>query len=202
MTPEIYWQKLHECGWLAEAPSHTHKALQESIKRKFVQNPTHACFSLMTSGFDSECIYGTGPENSSYHDMIVLLAKTSYGLFTPSNIRDVADVEHLKIHISFTMGISDYNISVNSDNDYFDFNVIQLINYALTENGVNNQFIDLPCVDQIFHLVFVSERTYHMAEKLRLIPPPKYFDYKERTDPDKLNNYLEEFYKELDMRYE
>src|SRR5258708_39340283 len=120
MTSEDYWQKLTECGWLAETPEDQHPQLKQQVEEFWGRGPLHTCFALATVQFDAECIYDSGPETSlSYYYHIELLAQASSGHFRPSDIHDELDIPARALHISFKHSNQVYRIDVPSS-DWFD----------------------------------------------------------------------------------
>jgi hypothetical protein len=192
MSPEVYWQKLKQCGWLDETPSQMHEDLMLWIQDAFLRYPIYVFYALTTFHFDAECIYGVGEKEPSYYRSLMEFSEISEGVFSPTSIEDFHDRESFRYSVSFVHGRGEYKARVY-DSDYFQCEIIELINQAIEEQGSEKRFIDLPNTDQCYNLAFVSPEVFHRAEVAGLIPPYLYFHYKEKKSQE-LNEYLENFY--------
>jgi hypothetical protein len=162
------------------------------VQEAFNENPLYAWGALGIAAIDSEGICGYG----SYARHIEYLAEVSNGAFNPKALQDV-HVEGWRFRISFELGGNFYEYVTRDCGDYLDDEVFDLINRALREAGEERQFLDTPVTDQVFYFVLVTPQTYRNAERLRVIPPSLYFEYRERT-PHKVDHYLCEYYRELE----
>jgi hypothetical protein len=197
ITADDYWEQLRACGWLDALPEAEREELRNRVHDAFQADPTRAFYALQTTGFDTECIEGVGPDAWSYHNILVGLAADSRGLFQPTQITDALDHTGRQITVAFDHGTTRYSCTVPFDTDWFDFTVLELVNQALREVPVAEQFIILPPEDQIASLALIPESTYRCAELQRLIPPPEYYEYKIDEVGD-LDTYLAEYYADLE----
>jgi hypothetical protein len=172
MVADDFVAALIECGWIAELPEMQRDELLQEVRTAFERDRFSAFLALDSFVFDSECIYGSGPGNLSYYDRITEIAQYSEGLFTPTDIVD--EPRDDGIFVSFRQNEQFYECMVRYT-DYFQKDVLDMINQALSDIGVKKQFIILPPVDQCMYLVFISPETYMQAERQGLIPPPGYF---------------------------
>lgn len=189
LSADEYWQRAVESGWLDNMPAEAHAELEKRVREAFVSDPLIAWSAFYAAVFDSEMF-----EDAAYTVRIEELAKNSYGGFQPENIQE----EYLDgpTRISFELKGKTYEYTTQDFGDYFDEEVINVINQALREVGEKRQFHSLPVTDQVYYLVFVTPETYENAERLRLIPPYMYFEYKERS-LKKVEKYLRKYYKKL-----
>jgi len=193
ISPEKYLAQLEACGWFADLPLSEHAALRERVHTAFTANPMYTFLTLATFEFDAECISGTGPNELSYYDMLTYFAQHSYGLFTPDHIHDALTADNRYIAVSFQHDGRFYGCKV-INTDYFQSEILDLANQALSDSGIRKRFCELPAVDQCAHVAFVSEQSYTCAERHNLIPPPHYFT----TSRDIRDEYLEQYYAERD----
>jgi hypothetical protein len=187
MVVDDFVTSLIKCGWVAEIPEHQRDTLLQQVRAQFDKDRWYTFLALGTFSFDSECIYGFGPGNSSYYDMMTEIARYSEGFFHPTDIVDERKGDW--INVSFRQNKQTYRCRVHAT-DYFQEDVLDVINQAISDAGSEKRFIILPPVDQCMHIVYISYKTYKYAERRGLIPPPEYFC----TSPDLLEDYLRAYW--------
>lgn len=200
MTVDDYIKQLEACGWFAEIPASAQEPLLHEIRTMFAQDPRNTFLGLSTVTFDSEYIMDCGPGEESYYDLLLKFAEGSYGQFSPTEIRDELVSDPRGILVGFRHGGNDYRCIVD-DTDWFQFEVLDLINQALAESDVPQRFFDLPQIDQFLYITFVTPRTFLSAQRRDLIPPPEYFDEDHDEDGD-MEQYLADYYAALDVATE
>ncbi len=142
----------------------------ESIKKKEITgkllestNLTNFLYNLTICSFDTECIV----ENGDYVSIVKYLAENSSGKFNPTEITDEIDFENTNTaKIKFKHNEREYFITVQNQDDWFQPEVLDLVNQAVLDSGSEEQFMTLPIQDQCANLVFVPAETYEMAKKL------------------------------------
>src|SRR5262249_51703603 len=152
-------------GWLKYLPTDMHKEVREQLRKNLSgPQPEWAFLALTQTGFDTECI----DDENSYVEVLKDLAKSSRGVFAPTNIK--ADCKKKTITISFNHHGKSYSCQVPFDSDWFDASVMDLVNKSLEESKAAERFILLPAVDQIANIVIVPPLIYEKAVKEGLIP--------------------------------
>ena len=193
MSVQDYITKLQMSGWFDDIPSQHHAILQQEVQRRFEEDRLDTFLALSPFGFDAyECIYEPPPGDLSYYGILHLFEKYSNGQFCPPQIEEYTIEEQpypTQTFVAFGHQNKRYECVVQCGKS-FDFAVLHMINRALQDNGVKQQFIALPTVDQCAEMVFVSPMTYKAAHDHGLIPPPLYF----AMAPGALDTYLEEYY--------
>lgn len=171
MANEELIEKLEESGWLVEMPEkHRGKLLEQLGEDK----SEAGYLNLATVDFDTECIENFGPDDSddinSYYKIIRLFAEGSWGLFTPTNIRDEYDQAGEVVHVGFDFGGERFEITVPFEGDWASEEVHELINQALESHGVPQRFIALPVLDQCIYAAFISPAVFDRAAAAGAIP--------------------------------
>ena len=93
MTEGEFLATLEEIGWLdAVPPRGAPRGFAPRWRVRSLADPRYAFYALAVTGFDPECIEGSGAdEPCSYHSVITQLAEASYGTFAPVDLRDELD---------------------------------------------------------------------------------------------------------------
>lgn len=177
MNESNFWTTLGEIGWLALLSEAEHVRLQGAVREQFVRDSKYAFYALAVTVFDPECIEGTGPnEACSYYSVLLQLAKASGGCFQPLLIHDELDYELGVARVSFEHYGHAYSIEVSYQDDWFQQEVLDLVNRALRESGCDRQFLPLPPCDQTVSLCFVPADVFDRAVRKGLIPEVEFFE--------------------------
>ena len=159
-------ETLESIGWFSNYQRSEKEDLQIKLINAFAKDPSSAFFTLAVFSFDVECIDGRG----DYENIIESLAKSSFGKFNPQNVKDDFDFEKKVAMVSFIYQGKEYSVNVSIEDDWFQFEVIDLINQSLREADYKEQFLSLPARDQSAELVFVSNEIYAVAVSEKIIP--------------------------------
>src|SRR5262245_797323 len=178
MTAEEYWDGLERVGWLAHVPASEQAGLRERIERCFAENPKYAFLTLGRVGFDGECIMGEGgpDEPLSYYALLQDFARASGGRFQPVKIVDRVWWDRGLTQVSFAHNGLEYRWSKAIATDWFQAEVLDLVNRALKDAAVKERFIPLPTVDQCWNIVFLPPAVYRKAVRAGLIPTQEAVD--------------------------
>ena len=169
VTVDEYWKKLEKIGWaeylprkkLGEIREHLHTLLAD-------KGPKIGFYALGVTGFDVECIY----EDDDYRKILTDLAEASGGVFAPTNIKVKLDGAIGVGQISFKHGSKLFSREIPFTADWFQMEVLDLVNDALAATKAKPRFIPLPTdTGQIMLLGFVPPEIYEKAFKAKLIPP-------------------------------
>lgn len=161
--PEM-WRGLEASGWLEDVPAEEHEALRRRLAAS--EEPSEAYADLAVIAFDAECIDAPG----SYADIIRRLADASHGRFKPENVRDTWDDDGHLAHVGFDIGDERFEVHVKIDGDWFQDEVLELVNDALKAVGSPHRFVPLPVPDQIIYGAFVRPETFERATELGVVP--------------------------------
>ena len=141
----------------------------------YERHPESAYEALAAVCFDTECIETSGfdgePEDlNSYAKLLRHFGAATHGVFTPSAIVDVWDTDTGTARVGFDHGGRHYEVTVELQSDWFQGEVFELINHALSEQGCVERFVALPVVDQVLHAAFVDPAIVERAREVGLIP--------------------------------
>jgi hypothetical protein len=172
MTADEYWAGLERVGWLAYVPAPQHAELRERIACAMAEHPQFVFLTLSVIGFDGECIMGEGGPNEplAYYTKLQDFARVSRGRFQPVKIVDHVDWIHRTTFVSFAHNGLAYSWFRPIATDWFQGEVLDLVNKALKESGAKERFIPLPAVDQCWSIAFVPPAVYNKAVRAGLIP--------------------------------
>ncbi|MGK7890759.1 MAG: hypothetical protein AB4042_15615 [Leptolyngbyaceae cyanobacterium] len=124
--------------------------------------------------FDTETIDGPGPSPDgslgSYTDIICLLAANSDGKFAPTAIIDELVDCDAHYRVGFTHRGQAFEVKVENQSDWFQGEVVDLINQALEATQIPQRFHLIPVLDQIAYLAFLSKPVCDRAQALGLWP--------------------------------
>jgi hypothetical protein len=183
LSVEDYWQKLVDIGWVSHVPEDKQASLKSSLEEAFAEPDLvwryHAFYVLRAAAFDAELVQETGPSRFSYYWVIQHLAESSHGLFCPEGVVDELDAAKETARVSFRHGGQRFEREVPWHSDWFDLQILDLVNEALGASGTEARFIPLPGSDQVLQLVLVPETTYAAAVESGLIPAGDAFTYDE-----------------------
>jgi hypothetical protein len=171
MANEELVEKLEETGWLAEMP----ETYREKLLKQLREDSYEAGYLyLATVDFDTECIESFGPDNlddiNSYYKIIRLFAEGSWGLFTPTNIRDECDESAQIVHVGFDFDGERFEVTVPYQGDWASEEVYILVNKALESRGIPQRFIALPVLDQCIYAAFISPAVFDKTVASGAIP--------------------------------
>jgi hypothetical protein len=176
MNKQQYWEALNAIGWFGLLPEDERHRAQNALHHAFDHDPKLAYFSLAVTSFDPECIEGDGPDSlCSYHSVLQQLAEASYGFFTPSHIHDELDEVAEVARVQFDHAGHHFAIEVPWESDWFEYDVLVLVNDAIKWSGATVQFMPLPSIDQRVSLALIPPATYRKAVKAGLIPAEDQF---------------------------
>ncbi|NUM43811.1 MAG: hypothetical protein HUU38_03825 [Anaerolineales bacterium] len=191
ISADEYWKRIVESGWLECLPLDKYLELEENVRQAFLRNPLYAHSSLAVTIVDSEFC-----SEHPYKDLLEELESNSFGQFQPRDIREVWKDDHFEV--AFTLDNQLCKFTANNYADYYDDQIIHLINTKITEQGITSQFLTLPASDQCFFFVFVNPDVYRKAQKLKVIPPQKFFLIRDGMISQNLDQYLRTFYEALE----
>jgi hypothetical protein len=154
-------EKFDEIGWFGGMDNSEKVAIKEKLSKSeslygFLNN-------LSVYSFDTECI----DESGDYVSIIENLADCSAGKFKPTEVSD--DIDFITTNtstIKFTHFGKAYSITIPNQNDWFQPEVLDLVNRAIVESGNKEQFLTLPVQDQCAYLVFVDPDIYELANEI------------------------------------
>ena len=173
MNAREFMKQLDKIGWFEEVPAQRSRVLSAFKAHKNF-------YALAVTWFDTECIEGTGPGRPSYYSKIVEIAESSYGLFAPTAIHDELDWKKEIAHISFEQNGKRFSCDLTLHHDYFNEELLGVINKAIHAGGKMSEFISLPTTDQTLPLALAPPEAYRKAVGLGLIP--KMSDLMEEDD--------------------
>ncbi len=165
MTVEEYWKKLWKIGWLDYLPKSIVDEVHEHLKKNLADGTKYGIFALSTAGFDTECI----DDDHSYSTILAELAEASLGEFVPKNIKEKYDSALEIAEISFEHKGKVFAAEVPFTSDWFEMEVLDLVNDALAAGKSACRFIPLPALDQILNLVFIPPSIYEKAAEEKLV---------------------------------
>jgi len=178
MIEQQYGDTLNAIGWFELLPATESQRARHALHLAFDRDLTLAYFGLAVTSFDPECIEEAGPESvCSYSSVLRQLADASYGFFTPSHIHDELDKESEVARVQFDHAGHHFAIEVPWESDWFDYDVLVLVNDAIKWSGAAVQFMPLPLVDQTVSLVLIPPSIYRKAVKAGLIPAEDRISY-------------------------
>lgn len=168
MTEQAFWTKLTKIGWLKYVPKQRHAEIRSRFKKAFKSDPDWVHLALHQTGFDSECI--DGPK--SYCQLLRDLATDSNGIFRPTQIKAelVKKGRKASINVSFRHKGKAFSCVVPFETDWFQHEVLDLVNQALESSGREERFIVLSTNDQLMFLVIVPPAVFDKAVEAGLIP--------------------------------
>ena len=166
MTADEYWEKLIAVGWVEFIPPDLREEIRAQLATNLAADSVHAHLALTTAGFDAECI----DHDHAYRDILKQFGKDSQGVFAPTSIKDTLDESIGIARISFVHGGKKFSREVPFTGDYFEMEVLDLVNDALAANEVEARFIPFPSEDQLLNLVFVPPRVFQEAARAGLVP--------------------------------
>jgi large subunit ribosomal protein L16 len=178
-TMEEYLSTLERVGWRAALPASGQRKLKASVREEFRVRPDAERLTpvdlfrrLAVVVVDLEMIDGTGPrERCSYHGLLRELARSSFGLFAPREIRDELDVVRGKARVSFQLANRAFRVELPLLGGWVHPAVFdKLVNRALRAVGTKHQFQALPAVDQCAQLAFVPNAVWRKASAAGLVP--------------------------------
>ena len=164
-----YWDALQRAGWPAEVATQRRDGLRALLAQSIARNPAHPWLALADVVLDSESVYELQPQGESYHAHLTTLARTSAGLFRPTDVRNEVRGEDVS-EVAFNHEGREYRLRITADSDYIDRELFAAVNRALADAGEEKRLTLLPAVDQLMYLAWVSPETYRQARDLGLIP--------------------------------
>jgi hypothetical protein len=166
-----YWRKLKRIGWLNDLADEEMVEIRVTLKKGFESDtdPIFAFLALSRFAFDSE---GFSFERR-YIDTIKIFAENSNRAFTPTRIQETC--KDSKKRVAFTHNGKRYACVIDIL-DWFDDAILDLINQAMEDTGVEKRFITLPAADQIASFVCVPPKIYEKAISTGLIPTQRNLD--------------------------
>jgi len=191
INAEEYWQRVIESGWLEYISDTNHGELEKSVKSAFDENPIYAHTALTTHFIDGEFF-----SDQPYTDMLTETSKNSFGRFQPRKINEKL-LEDGRWEVSFEHEGKAYHFVSQDESDYYDADILTIINTALKDSEKTIRLLTMPPSDQCLHFVFETPEIFRKAEQLRVIPPPMYFLCKEGLTSQNLTDYLSTYYQSL-----
>lgn len=172
MTPEEYWQRLVECGWVDEVHEDLRSALKESVHQKFLQDRMNTWEALVTITEDAE-VMSDSEDDHIYTVFLNRLAEHSSSIFHPETV--TAEYIGDQLMVRFSTDGRVYEFETFAESDYIDPGILSVVNRALADGEVNKAFVLFPAVDQVLYMAFIPPAIYQKAEELMLVPPQDYF---------------------------
>lgn len=185
MTPDETLRAARAAGLPDEMSSEAWRALERRV-RKAQSDEIPPYLGLASVEFDTEAIDGPGVDGGSYTYLLGLIAAGSDGLFEPVGIRDELEEGDRFYRVGFTLGERRYEVKVNNQGDWFQPEVLELVNRALAEGGVARRFHVLPVLDQIAYLVFCTTDSFARLVEEGAIPAMDELLEEEGFDPGDL----------------
>ena len=169
-----YLAKLENCGWLKDLPDFELISLKNRLQRGEYEPETPSKYEifniyqrLAVVEFDVECIIGPG---DGYRQILEEMVKASWGKFIMENYAEKWNETEETIDLSFTFKGKQFAATIPMDEDWFHEDAVTLVNQALKEFNIEQQFIDLPSAEQTAYYTFISENTYSKAVEQGVIP--------------------------------
>lgn len=174
MTPDEYLDKLDAIGWFDHLPPGERERIRPQLEKNLQDDPFWAYYALASMCFDTEFVQDEGPESVlSYYWLLEELAASSSGIFKPMNIQDRLDRYNETAYVAFEHHGRSFSVTVPFETDWFEWDVLELVNRAIGESGSKLRFIPLPQGDQIVCLVIQVPDVYGAAVRVGLIPTPE-----------------------------
>jgi hypothetical protein len=177
MNADEYWRKLEKIGWLDFVYDEAKADLRRRLWGQSGECDQRACFALTQYSFDWESVL----DEQSYFKLLHDLALFSNRAFRPLDIRCKRS-EESSATVSFSHSGKFYSCILSMDTDIVDDAILDIVNQAIADSGRDEQFIDLPRVDQCAYLVLVPPAVYDRAVAEGLIPAENAFEDSDDRD--------------------
>jgi len=173
---EQYLELLQSTGWFQAVGEARTRQLREQLRHALAENPTYCFYELADTEFDADCIEEAGTDDScSYYSIILQLAHDSRSLFRPESVSDALDRERGIARVSFEHQGTTYDCEVLLHDEWFQDPVLQLVNRALSDSGVEHRFIDLPPCNATRSLALVPPSVFKKTVDLKLVPDVRFY---------------------------
>ena len=171
-TPEEYWSKVLECGWVEGMPEANAAEIKSEIERIFDDGYRDTVMQAL-SVFEVEL----SNFGESYTDLLKIIEEATWGTFSPTEIEE-SEANEI-IAISFKSNGSKYALKVPAGR-VDDMRIFELVNTALYQRG--NKRLLAPVSkgtqqDDWIAIAFVTPEAFYNGRHLGLFPVEEMADF-------------------------
>ena len=170
MGPDGFWEILGDIGWTDLIPKSDRNALRSRIEEAFEKDPTEGYKAMAFRPHVTN--RSIDDEDRSW--VIRNFADASFGTFNPVKVEFRISRYAVHSDLSFKHKGRTYKGHVHIWQGNLGDDVVDLVNEAMADTGNECRFIRVDSLDDVAHLVFVTEPIFKLAQRKGLMPPKDY----------------------------